>query len=98
LLHDRFAGQTGTAWTVVHREEHFRCHDDVVSAGELFERSADGLLGGAGVVAVGGVPEVDAEIEGLPEERRRIVVRDGPAFAALSEAHGAHGDPADLEA
>ena len=49
-------------------------------------------------VAVGGVPERDAELDRLPEERLRRVLVQGPLVEAwVAVAHAAQSDPAHLE-
>jgi len=68
LFHDRLARQTGPTRAVVDREEHPCGHHDVVAVGEFF-RARPTASSEVRVVAVGGVPEVDPEVQGLPEER-----------------------------
>ena len=64
--------------TVVHLEIHLGGQDDVVAAAVLLQRPADDLLRAAGAVDVGGVPEGDAELDGLLEERLGGPRRPGP--------------------
>jgi hypothetical protein len=52
---------------------------DVLAAGVAGDRASDELLGGAGAVDVGGVPEGDAEFDRLLEERAGGVLVEDPA-------------------
>jgi hypothetical protein len=101
LLHDRLARESGSAWAVMHLEEHLGGEDDLVSAGVLLQCSPDDLFRAADAVNIGGIPEGDAEFDGLLEERLRLIVAEGPfaeSARGVSEAHTAERDPADLEA
>jgi hypothetical protein len=99
LLHDGFAGEPGSARSVVHSEEHLGRQDDVVASGVLANRPADDLFRGSVAVDVGGVPEGDAEVDGLPEDRLSGLVVEGPLVEAsrgVAETHAAEHDAADL--
>ena len=52
--------------------------DDVLPAAVLLQRSPDDLLRATKPVDVGGVPEGDAELDGLLEERSGVVISQGP--------------------
>jgi hypothetical protein len=60
----------------VHPPVHLGGQDDVLAAGVRLDRAADELLGAAELVDVRGVPERDAQLDGLAEERlRRLLVQ-----------------------
>jgi hypothetical protein len=69
LFDDGFAGQAGAAGAVVHLVVHLGGQHDVLAAGVGLDGAADELLRCATAIAVGGVPEGDAELDCLPEER-----------------------------
>src|SRR5919198_1291189 len=69
---------------VAHRPEYLGGDHDVISA--AFQRLADDLLGLALAVPVGGVDEVDAEIECLVDDPRALAVI---GVGHLSEHHRA---------
>ena len=52
-----------------HAAVHLGGDDDLVARGHREQRPAGDLFAGAGRVDVGGVEEVDAGVERLPEER-----------------------------
>jgi hypothetical protein len=83
----------------VHGPDDLRREDDVLAGGELLDGAADDLLRGSGAVDVGGVPEGDAEIERLSEDRLRCLLVERPRhhLAGRAEAHAAQRDAADLE-
>jgi hypothetical protein len=74
LFEDRLAREARAEGTGVHRPVDLGREDDGVAGGELLDGAADDLLRGAGAVDVGGVPEGDAEIERLAEDRLRGVL------------------------
>ena len=78
LLEDGLAGQAAAARAVVHLPVDLRGEHDVLAPGVASDRAADELLRGAALVDVGGVPERDAQLDRLPEERRRGVLVQGP--------------------
>ena len=84
LLQDGLAGQAGAAGAVVHLVVHLGGQHDVFAAGVSLDGSADELLRGSAAVAVGRVPEGDAKLDRLPEERLRRLLIQGP----LVEARG----------
>jgi hypothetical protein len=53
----------------VHWPEHLGREHNVLAPGVLLDRAADDLLRAACAVDVGGVPEADAELGRLPEDR-----------------------------
>jgi hypothetical protein len=55
----------------VHPAVHLGCEDDVLTPGEPADRATHEFLGGAALVDVRGVPEGDAQLDRLLEERRR---------------------------
>jgi len=100
LLEDSPAGQTAAARPVVHAREQLGREHEVLATAELPDRASGDLLGGAVAVDVGGVPERDAQLQRLLEDRRRFVVSEDPGHAAgvlVAEAHAAQGEPAHHE-
>ena len=62
--------------------------------------AAHELLRGAALVDVGGVPEGDTQLDGLPEERRSGILVQGPLVhpsRGLPVAHASQTDAADLQ-
>jgi len=57
---------------------HLGRQDDVLPAAVLLQRSPGDFLRASKPVDIGGVPEGDAELDGLLEERFRILVSEGP--------------------
>src|SRR5581483_81782 len=101
LLHYRPPGQAGAAGTVAHREVHLGRQHHVLAAGVLPDRAAGDLLGRADAVSVGGIPERDPELDGLPEDRLRLLLVQRPLVGAAgrgAEAHAAERYATDLEA
>ena len=97
LFEDGLAGQAAAAGAVVHLPADLGGEHDVLAAGEPGDRPADELLRGAALVDVRGVPERDAQLDGLPEERRRGVLVQRPLVHAggrVAVAHAAQPDPA----
>jgi hypothetical protein len=83
----------------VHLEEHLGRQDDILAAGVLPDGPADDFLGRSVAVGVGGVPEGDAEFDGLPEQRLGRVIAECPLVEAargVAETHAAQRDTADL--
>jgi hypothetical protein len=100
LFEDRLAGQAGSARAVVHPEVHLGGEYDVLAPAVLGDRAADDLLGAAVPVHVGGVPERDAELDGLPEDRLSRASSKRPLAEpprGVPETHAPQGDPADRE-
>src|SRR4051812_49917263 len=68
---------------------------------EKRDRAADDFLGRPRLVDVGGVPEGDAELDRLPEERLRLVLDERPLVRTrrrrVAVAHAAEREPADLQ-
>jgi hypothetical protein len=101
LLQDGPAGQAGPARAVVHLAEHLGGQHDVLATRIAPDRAAHDLLRGAGLIDVGGVPEGDAEVDGLLEKRLGLVVGQGPPVRAfgggVAVTHAAQRQPADLQ-
>ncbi len=80
--------------------------DGVFAFGVGFEEAAEDLFAGADGVDVGGVEEVDAEVEGLFEEGLAVGFVERPGVAAGAEragrrdavGHAAEADAGDFEA
>ena len=99
LLNDRFAGQAGSAGTLVHLAEHLGGQHDVLATRIAPDRAADDFFRRASLIGVRGVPEGDTELDGLPEERLRLVVGQCPPVSSFGRgvavAHAAQREPAD---
>ena len=78
LFEDGLARQALTARAVMHPAVHLGGQHDVLAAGVTLDGAADELLGGPVLIDVGGVPEGDSEVHGLPEEGLGRVVVEGP--------------------
>ena len=59
-------------------EVHLGGENDVVAARVFPYGAAHDLLGAAETVDVGGIPEIDAKLQGLLEERLGILFTQGP--------------------
>src|SRR3954452_3425808 len=98
LLQDRFPRQPLSARTVVHLAEHLGGQHDVLPPRVALDRPADDLLRGPRLIDVGGVPEGDAELDRLSEERLRLLVDERPLVRArcgrVAVAHAAPREPA----
>ena len=86
---DLFAGKTFGVGVVAHGVEELGGDDGVFALGVGLEEAAEELFAGAYGVDVGGVEEVDAEVEGLLEEGLAVGLVEGPGVAARAE--GASG-------
>ena len=76
-------------------------HDVLASDAQIAQGGADVLLARAEAVAVGGVDEVDAGVEGALDDGAGVVRADGPLVeigAGLAEAHAAETELGDLDA
>ena len=101
LGHDRLARQADGVAATAHRPVHLGRQDDLVTVGEISERSADDLLARADGVDVRRVEEVDAGVEGILDETSTGVLVERPRVVAghrIAEAHASDADAGDLEA
>jgi len=99
LFHDCLAGQPGPARSVMHLAEELGGENDVLAVRVPREGASDDLLGSSEAINVGRVPEGDAELDGLAEDRFGRIVAEGPIepFRWIAEAHAAQRDAADPE-
>jgi hypothetical protein len=101
LGEDGLARQPAAVGTVVHAAVHLRGDDRLVPAGDLGKCPPHDLLAGPVGIDVGGVEEVDAELDRSMDERpaRRVVERP-LVVAALRVAvrHAAKSDPRHVQA
>jgi hypothetical protein len=82
-----------------HRVEHLGGDDDVVAAGEVPDGAAGDLLGDAERIHVGGVDEVDAELDRTLDDRPAAIFGEHPrAPAGVAVGHHAEADPRHFEA
>ena len=92
LGEDRLARQPGGVVPASHGREHLRGDHHLVAAREVRDRAPDDRLARAEGVGVGGVEEVDAVLDRLPEERSARLFVQRPGVGALigcTEAHAA---------
>ena len=62
------------------------------------QRLADELLGHVGPVGVGGVEEVDAQLDGPSQHGNGpVVIIGGPPHAGAGQLHGAESEPVNRE-
>lgn len=83
-------------------EIHFAGQNhSVATDAQTFERTADVRFGGAERIAVGGVDEIDAAVDGMADDAFGGILVDGPLVeirGCLAEAHTAEADLGDLNA
>jgi len=100
LLEDRPARQSLTGRSLMHSSEDLGSERDVLSARVSADCPADELLAAARLIRVRRVPERDSELHGLPEERLRCGLIEGPIVQPgdrVAVAHAAQPDAADLQ-
>ena len=88
LEEDRFAREAAAVGLVAHDAVDLGGDDDGFAAGVGLEEAAEDLFAVAAGVDVGGVEEIDAEIEGLAEEGLAFVFVERPGVAAGPERAG----------
>jgi hypothetical protein len=101
LREDGLARQAHAVRPLVHALVDLGRDDDLAAACVLEQGPADDLLARAVGVHVGGVEEVDAEIQGLLQERAARRLAQGPGVRAavgLAIAHAAEAKAGDIEA
>ena len=101
LGHDRLAGQSGAVGSRPHPHVHLGGDDDLVAVREVPQRASDDLLAGPVGVHVGGVEEVDTELEGLLDEGSAVLLGEGPGMGTsfgCAVAHAAQCHPRHVEA
>jgi len=98
LLLDGLPGETaGVGVLVVHLEEHLRRNDHLLTS--AFEGIAEDTLGFAQRVHVGGVEEVDAQVDGAVDDGVALLLFEHPLAPLRSaEAHTPETDAANLYA
>src|SRR3546814_14825069 len=69
FLHDCLSGQAFGIWPFTQRRIDLRCQHDLVAPGEVLQRSPDDFLARTVRVDVGGIEEVDAELDRLLNKR-----------------------------
>src|SRR4051794_5346927 len=98
---DRLARQPGTVWARAHAVINLGRDDDFLAAREIADRAAEYLLALAERVAVGGIEEIDAGLDGAPEERAAFFLAQRPLMKtaiAAAVAHAAEAEARDVEA
>ena len=98
-LHDVLARDAAHVGSISHREMHLGGEDDLFHLRHLPQGASGDLLAHPHRVHVGGVEEVDAQIQGFLEERAGVdfVEYPGPPFGS-AVGHAAQTDPGNLEA
>ena len=69
LVEDRLARQAGAVRAGAHAVEHLGGEHDVLAPGEILDGAADDLLRGAVRIDIGGIEEIDPELERLADQR-----------------------------
>ena len=72
LLHDGLARKSLPTRSIVHAEMQLGRQDDLIALGERIQRRTNDFLRTSQLVDIGGVPEVNAEIQRLTEEGQRL--------------------------
>ncbi len=101
LDHDGLARKALAVGVRAHRVVDLGRDHDLVPSGEVAQGAADDLLARAVGIGVGGVEEVDAELEGSFDERPALFFVERPGMRASLRhpvAHAAEADARDLEA
>ena len=93
--HDVLARQPAIVGVVAHRIEHLGRDHDLVARGEVTQRAAEDLFADADGIHVGGVEEVDAELERAPDERPRRPLRRAPTAPLRVANHNNAGQADD---
>ncbi len=100
-VQNRFARQAGDIGTGFVGKEHFGRDDHFVPPREVLQGTPDDLFARAGRIAVGGVEEIDPELQRLADERPAFFLRKRPfvlAAIGIAIAHAAEADARDIEA
>ncbi len=105
-MKDGFAGEAAAIGLVAHDPVNLGGDDDGLTAGTALEETPKHLFAGAAGVDVGGVEEVDSQIERLAQERLAVLLVEAPGmasrlgFAGSGRAigHAAEANARDFEA
>ena len=101
LREDGLPRQAHAVGPLVHPLVDLGRDHDLAAPRVVEQRPADDLLARSGRIHVGGVEEVDAEVERLLQERPARRLAEGPDVAAavgLAVAHAAEAEARDVEA
>ena len=85
---------------VAHRVVHLGGNDDVIPTGKIAQGAADNLLAAAVGVAVGGVKEVNAALDGAFDNRTAALFRQRPGVVppiGLAKGHAAQAKSGNLK-
>jgi hypothetical protein len=96
-----FARQAATVWRLTHGSMYLGGEHDLFAAREVLQGAADDLLGSAVGIHIGGVEEIDAELECLNDDGPTLLLRKRPGMiAALGNAkcHATQTELGDLQA
>src|ERR1700722_13021993 len=78
LGHDCLAAQAFSVGSRAHRMTQFGRDDDIVALGEVAQGAAEDLLARALRIHVGGIEEIDATVDGVLDQRTRLVFAERP--------------------
>ena len=93
FVEDGFAREAAAVGFVAHHAVDLGGDDDGFAAGVGLEEAAENDFAVAAGVDIGGIEEVDAEVEGLAEEGLALLFVEGPGVAAGLEASPVAGEP-----
>ena len=86
---------------LAHREEHLGGDHDFVAPRKILERLSDDFLGGAVRIGIGGVEKIDAQIDGLADQRPALALGKAPGMIPAfgnAEGHAAETQWGDFKA
>src|ERR1700722_13993069 len=106
FVKNSFAGKTAPVWLVAHDAVNLGGNNNGFSARIRTQETSNHLFAGARRIDVGGVKEIDAEIERLMQKRLALLLVESPGMAAgfdfprggRTVGHAAKTDTGDLEA
>ena len=84
--HDRLR-QAGAIGSRPHSAINLGCDDDLVSTGEILDRTPENLLAAAERMAVRRVEEIDADFERTLDERTALLLAEAPGVPRLRQRH-----------
>ena len=92
-LHDMLARQAHAIGTGIHREEQFGGDHHIVAIAMRFDGPAQNFLAHARGIDIGRIEEINAQINGLAQQRLRgfVLQHPGPPFAGAI-GHAAEAD------
>src|SRR5947207_9005844 len=101
LTHDRLARQAHAIGSRPHPAVDLGSDDNLVSSGEILDRTPENLLAAAERITVRRVEEIDAGFERALDERTALLLAEAPgviAAVAAAVTHAAQPNPRHAEA